>query len=199
MNHLFIFNLLTAMVITTVLLIKLPSVAVKIGLVDHPDDRKQHQGQVPLIGGIAIFVGFGLALLTLDIPLSDYRGLFVGATILVVVGVLDDLHELSSTFRFIAQILAAIAMAEWGGVRLLDLGEISPAGNTVHLNWWSSLLTIFATVGVINALNMIDGLDGLAGSLSLITVISLALLCFIGGNHQSLQVLLCATEVQSDV
>jgi len=195
MSHIFVFHLLTAIILTVLLLLKLPHVALKIGLVDHPDDRKHHDGQIPLIGGIAMFVGFGFTVLTLDIPLNPYRGLFAGAMLLIVVGVLDDLHELSSTIRFLAQILAAIAMAEWGEVRLLDLGQIGPDGGVVNLNWWSSLLTIFATVGVINSLNMIDGLDGLAGSITLVAVIALALAALMAGDNYTLQVLLILIAV----
>jgi UDP-GlcNAc:undecaprenyl-phosphate GlcNAc-1-phosphate transferase len=195
MSHLFVFHLLTAIILTALLLLKLPHVAEKIGLVDHPDDRKHHDGQIPLIGGIAMFIGFGFTLLTLDIPLNPYRGLFAGAMLLIVVGVLDDLHELSSTVRFLAQIIAAIAMAEWGGVRLLDLGQIGPDGGVLNLNWWSSLLTIFATVGAINSLNMIDGLDGLAGSITLVAVIALAAAALMAGDIQTLQVLLILLAV----
>jgi UDP-GlcNAc:undecaprenyl-phosphate GlcNAc-1-phosphate transferase len=195
MNLFLILNLLTAIVVSAALLIKLPPVACKIGLVDHPDARKKHKGSVPLVGGIAMFIGFAMAMLTLDIPLHPYRGLFAGAIILIVVGVLDDLHELHSTPRFLAQILAAIAMAEWGGVRLLDLGYIGPGDSLVQLNWWSSLLTVFATLGVINSLNMIDGLDRLAGSITLVTLTSLAYLAYIGGNDHNLMVLLLLNAV----
>ena len=159
MNYSFVFYPLGAAILTFLLLLKLPHVADKIGLVDSPDHRKHHQGDVPLIGGIAMFIAFSFSVLMLDIPLNHLRGLFAGAMLLIIVGVLDDLHELSSTIRFSAQILAAIFMAEWSSVRLADLGLISPNGEIVNLNWWSSLLTIFAAVGVINSLNMIDGID----------------------------------------
>jgi len=190
MNYTFIFNLLGAAAITAALLVKLPHIAVKMGLIDHPNERKHHGAQIPLIGGIAMFVGFSFTLLTLDIPLSPYRGLFAGAMLLIVVGVLDDLQELSSTIRFLAQIMAAIAMAEGGQVRLLDLGEISPDGGMVNLNWWSSLLTIFAAVGVINALNMIDGIDGLSGAITLVAITALAGAALIGADDNALQILL---------
>ena len=195
MNHLYLFNLLTAVTLATILLLKLPHAAIKTGLVDHPDERKHHKGQIPLIGGIAMFVGFSFTALTLDIPLTPYRGLFAGAMLLIIVGVLDDLHELSSTIRFLGQILAAVAMAEWGGVRLIDLGLISPGGEMVNLNWWSSLLTIFATVGVINSLNMIDGIDGLAGYLTLVTVSALSLLAYLAGDYHDLKILLILFSV----
>ena len=195
MNYVFIINLLAAIFVTAILLLKLPRIGVKMGLVDHPDERKQHAGKIPLVGGIAMFLGFGFTALTLDVPLHPYRGLFAGAILLIIVGVLDDLRELSSTLRFTAQILAAIFMAEWGGVRLIDLGLISPEGELIKLNWWSSLLTVFATVGVINAMNMIDGLDRLAASLAIVTISSLILLTYASGNFADMQVLLILLAV----
>jgi len=197
MDYSFIFYPLSAAILTFVLLLKLPHAADKIGLVDSPDHRKHHEGDVPLIGGIAMFIAFTFSVLMLDISLNHLRGFFAGAILLIIVGVLDDLHELSSTMRFVAQILAAIFMAEWSGVRLTDLGHISPNGEMVNLNWWSSLLTIFATVGVINSLNMIDGIDGLAGYLSLVTVTALLILAYIGGDLVSLKILIILFSVIS--
>jgi len=149
-------------------------VAVRIGLVDEPGDRKSHQGSVPLIGGVAMFCGFTLAALTLDMGLTPYRSFFAAAAILVVVGILDDMHELSSRARFGAQILAAVLMAYWGGVVLHDLGALGSGGSEFVLARWEIVFTIFATVGVINALNMSDGVDGLAGGLGLIALLGMA-------------------------
>lgn len=193
-NH-FLLSLFTAAGLCMLLLARLPRVAKHIGLTDDPDDRKHHEGKIPLIGGIAMFVAFSFSVLLLDMPIGYLRGLFAGAMLLVIVGVLDDLHELSSAARFIAQILAVIFMAEWSGVRLIDLGWISPSGGLVQLNWWSSLLTIFAAVGVMNAVNMIDGVDGLAGSVSLIAVVSMALLAYLSGDIRSARILILLSTV----
>jgi UDP-GlcNAc:undecaprenyl-phosphate GlcNAc-1-phosphate transferase len=149
-------------------------VAVRIGLVDEPTARKSHQGSIPLIGGVAMFCGFALATLTLDMGLMEYRSFFAAAAILVVVGILDDMHELSSRARFGAQILAAGLMAYWGGVVIHDLGVLGSSGTPFTLANWDIVFTVFATVGVINALNMSDGVDGLAGGLSLIALLGLA-------------------------
>ncbi|MDX1513211.1 MAG: MraY family glycosyltransferase, partial [Gammaproteobacteria bacterium] len=160
-------NFLMGFALTLLLLGFLRPVATRIGLVDRPDSRKQHVGQVPLIGGLAMFCGFTLAALTMDQSLTAYRSFFAAAGILVVVGVLDDLRELTSAARFGAQIVAAGLMAWWGGVALHDLGGLRAQQELFELGRWTIPFTIFATVGVINALNMIDGLDGLAGGLSL--------------------------------
>jgi UDP-GlcNAc:undecaprenyl-phosphate GlcNAc-1-phosphate transferase len=148
--------------------------AMRIGLVDEPGGRKPHQGSVPLIGGVAMFCGFALAVSTLDMGLMAYRSFFAAGAILLVAGILDDMCDLSSRVRFSAQILAAVLMAYWGGVVLQDLGALGAGGNAVVLPNWGGLLTVFATVGVINALNMSDGVDGLAGGLSLIALLGMA-------------------------
>lgn len=169
-----VLNYVIAFALTLVLLGFLRRVARRIGLVDRPDARKHHLGQVPLIGGVAMFCGFALAALMLDQSLTFYRSFFAAAGILMVVGILDDLREMTSAARFAAQIVAAGLMAWWGGVALQDLGGLRNGEALFELGPWTVPFTIFATVGVINALNMIDGLDGLAGGLSFITVLALA-------------------------
>ena len=163
-----------ALIVCCGLLHWLRPVAIRIELVDAPSGRKAHQGSVPLVGGVAMFCGFTFAVLTLDMGLMAYRSFFAAAAILVVVGILDDMHELSSRARFGAQILAAALMAYWGGVALHDLGAIGFGGGVIVLSGWEIVFSVFATVGVINALNMSDGLDGLAGGLSLIALLALA-------------------------
>ena len=163
-----------AAALSAALIYLLRPAAFRIGLMDLPNERKTHAGSVPLIGGVAIFGGFALAALTLEAGLAAYTSFFAAAGILVVVGVLDDLHELSSQARFGAQIGAALVMAYWGGVVLHDLGNLGDGESVFLLAGWAIVFTVFATVGVINALNMSDGLDGLAGGLSLIALASLA-------------------------
>ena len=171
------------------LLLLLKPVAVHIGLLDIPDHRKHHDGAIPLIGGIAIFIAITLAMLSLDISLTEYRGFFAAALILMIVGVLDDLHELSTTARFIAQISAALIMALGGGIELSNLGHLLFADSLLTLGWLTLPFTVFATVGVINALNMVDGIDGLAGSVSLISVIGLGIITYSAGDMHSSAIL----------
>lgn len=171
------------------LLFLLKPVAVHIGLLDTPNHRKHHDGAIPLIGGIAIFIAITLAMLSLNIPLTEYRGFFAAALILMIVGVLDDLHELSTTARFIAQITAALIMALGSGIELFNLGHLLFADSLLSLGWLALPFTVFATVGVINALNMIDGIDGLAGSVSLVSVISLGIITYTAGDMHSTTIL----------
>lgn len=179
--------------LATVILVRwCAPLAQRIGLVDRPGGHRNHRGAVPLVGGIAMFCGFMFGVLLLDYPLSPYRPLFAGAALLVIIGVLDDFHELRPLTRFVAQTVAALLMALWGGVWLQDLGALT-GPQTLTLGLWALPLTVFATVGGINAFNMIDGADGLAGGLALIAIMLLALAALItGGADLPLLLLLAA-------
>ena len=170
-----------ALAVTAVLARVLNPLARRIGLVDRIGGHKQHELEVPLVGGIAMFCGFLFALLALDVPLGEYRALFAGGALLVIVGVLDDFSHLPAWSRLIGQVAAALLMTQWGGVVVADLGPLL-GGESVRLGIWAVPFTVFGVVGVINAVNMMDGLDGLAGSISALVVGLLAYLAFFSGQ-----------------
>src|SRR3989338_7073884 len=159
---LFLMSMLVGLFTTYVCIHLLKPVALHIGLIDTPGGRKTHAAPVPLIGGIAIFMGFCFSLLCLNISLSDYRSLLAGSGILVLIGVMDDFHELTPRVRLIGQCLATLLLIEWGHLSVVHLGNLFSFGN-VNLGMWSLLITIVLVLGFINAINMIDGQDGLAG------------------------------------
>lgn len=190
----FIASYLLAFGATLFLLWFLRPLSRRIGLVDVPDRRKTHDRNTPLVGGLAMFVGFSFALLTIDVSLSNLRSFFAGLLVLVVVGVLDDMHDLSSYAKFLAQITAAAFMGLWGNVVLHDLGNIMPWG-LASLGAWSLPFTIFSAVGVINALNMVDGMDGLAGSLALVAILGLIVTALHAGHWADVQILIVTAIV----
>ena len=179
----------------SILLWILEPAARHIGLVDRPGGRKVHAHPTPLIGGVAMALAFAFSITWLPIPLSDYRLLFAGAVLLVTLGVLDDLHELSPKSRLGAQIAAGLIMTLGAGVVLRDLGQLVVPGPLVNLGILAVPLTVFATVGVINAVNMSDGIDGLAASLLLVTVCSLGLISWASGHLPSLGILVLLAGV----
>ena len=144
----------------------LKPMAMHVGLVDTPGGRKKHLIAVPLIGGIAIFMGLCFSLLALDISLRDYRGLLAGSAILLLLGILDDFRELRPRVRLIGQCMAAILLMQSGHLMINQLGNLFFFGG-VNLGVWSVVVTILFVLGIINATNMIDGNDGLAGAVVL--------------------------------
>ena len=163
----------------------------RIGLVDKPGVKKRHKGHVPIVGGIAIFAGFTFSLLLLHtFPLRDLRALIAGSLLLVIIGVIDDVLRLPVLTRFMAQIAAALMMALWTGVVLLNLGELMVPGVVVSLGIFAIPFTVFAVVGVINAANMSDGIDGLLGTMTFFAVAGLSIAAFVAGRTTELSLLL---------
>lgn len=150
--------------LTALMIVWLRRPALRFGLIDHPGGRKRHGDVVPLTGGIAMTIGFFVALAISFPALASYHVLFVSMGVLAAVGVLDDLGEVSPRTKLGVQVLAAVLMTSWGNHFLTSLGDLFARG-PLELNNWAIPLTVFATVAVINAINMFDGLDGLAGGL----------------------------------
>jgi len=168
--------------LTTCLFIwTLQPLAHRIGLIDKPGGRKKHDGNIPLIGGIAIYIGLVVGLMVSPQPIADYKGLLLGGGILLIIGTIDDFFDLKAATRFLAQITAAFIIIFADGVLLTNLGNLFGTG-ALELSWLSTLFTLFAIVGVINATNMSDGMDGLAGGLAFVTVVALSIISF-SQNH----------------
>lgn len=158
---------LTAALITFVLIKVLSPLAMYTGLLDHPGGRKKHSGSVPLIGGVCIFGGvFVAAYLFAEQPLFLRLFLLAGAMI-VFMGVVDDRYELSARFRLVGQFLIACIFVYGLDIRLSSLGNLLGFGE-ISLGWLGYPLTVLSIIGVVNAVNMLDGMDGLVGSIGLL-------------------------------
>ena len=185
---------LLAFLITAAAIALLRPLALRIGLTDKPDARKKHIGEIPLVGGLAIFAGAAVTLygaLVFGQPIASTTGLFAwsGACVLLIaVGVADDMKGLSPGIRFAAEIVAVLIMIYGGGTLLTDLGRLYPDEAIVSLSWLAAPFTVFAAVGVINAFNMSDGLDGLSGNLALVTLLAFGIADGLWGNADRLGV-----------
>jgi len=139
-------------------------ISVRSGVFDYPGDHKAHQSPVPYLGGAAIVLSFAGAVTVavfLRQPTSGIAELVTVlsvAGVLAVVGLADDLAELSPIWRLVAEVCAALIV--WFAV-----GGVSLSG----LPWLDFLFTVFWIVGVANAFNLLDNMDGLAAGLCAIT------------------------------
>jgi len=179
---------LLAFTVTATLIHFLSPQAVRIGLVDRPHGRKQHTAETPLVGGLAIFFGFYISVSLAEIPVSNLPIFMICSLALVIMGVFDDLRDLSFKPRLMVQVLAALGMCFWGKVILQDLGHLGWDDSMLTLGALAIPFTVFATVGVINAVNMSDGLDGLSGSLTLVALGGLAALAALDGRWTEFEV-----------
>ena len=164
-------------------------IAVYFGLVDVPDARKQHQGHIPLIGGLSNYIGVLVAILTV-FPIHDKLFyLLASASLVLIAGLVDDLRNLCVWVRVLIQTLACLIMIKSAGVYVTDLGDLFGLGS-VYLGAWGIPLTIIAVIGLVNAFNMSDGIDGLAGSLALIAIVGVFGFESINGNYRLFDFLL---------
>ncbi|MGI9261116.1 MAG: MraY family glycosyltransferase [Woeseiaceae bacterium] len=174
-----------------------------VGLVDVPNGRKTHEGEIPLVGGLSIYIAAFAATIITGFIMSDgsvlqeNSGFFLAGMLLLLVGVVDDYIELRPVAKLVAQTGAALIMIFGSGVVLRDVGSLGNNGELLSTGVFAIPFTIFATIGVINALNMCDGLDGLAGSLALISLCGFvaASLLFGGGQDIGLLSILAAAVI----
>ena len=147
------------------------TLAFRVGAVDVPKDaRRMHDHPIPRMGGLAIFFGFILSVL-LFLPLTEQlRGMLLGAVVIVILGIFDDIYALPAKPKFLVQILAAL-LAVLAGNRIFFLSNINVFSSDPYwyLGWLSIPVSVFWIVGITNAVNLIDGLDGLACGVSTIS------------------------------
>ena len=174
---------LNAFMATIALIYFASSRAAHVGLLDRPSDRKQHEGEIPLVGGIAIFLGFCLSLFASKTQPPSFLGFAVPGLFLLFWGVIDDVRTLHWRSRFVVQVVAALLMTLWGGTVITSLGALVFTDTSVALGLLSVPFTIVCVVGMINALNMSDGIDGLAGALTLVAIGGFMLVAEFSGGY----------------
>jgi UDP-GlcNAc:undecaprenyl-phosphate GlcNAc-1-phosphate transferase len=179
-----VLSFITSLGLALLFLPRLASIAGRIGLMDQPGDRKNHEEAKPLVGGIGMVMAFVVSSL-LFIPLQGLRGFYAGVIILIIAGFLDDYKELAPSWKFIAQITAALLLIYFSNTILLTFGNLLSFGD-INFGIFAIPMTVFCIVGLSNAINMIDGLDGLAGGISLIGLVSFAILSYLGGHNEML-------------
>ncbi|MDA8620637.1 undecaprenyl/decaprenyl-phosphate alpha-N-acetylglucosaminyl 1-phosphate transferase, partial [Luminiphilus sp.] len=171
---------LTAFFCTLVAIIALAPLARKVGLVDMPTERKQHQDAVPLIGGLAIFIAFLVGALlwgpadnsTVVIKGQSALGVLLGCSaFLVITGMLDDRLHLGVFMRITSEVLVALTIIELLDLRLTYLGDLMGMGLIKMPPTVSYIFTVVAMFGLMNAFNMLDGIDGLLASLVITTIV----------------------------
>lgn len=176
-----IVELLRIFLFTTLFLFFARKVARYIGLVDKPNFRKRHQGLIPLVGGISVFAGICFTFLFADYYIPHSR-LYLGcASVLVLVGALDDRFDISVKIRAAVQAVIAIVMIVVGKLYLSSLGYIFGSWEMV-LGPFGYLLTLFAVWAAINAFNMVDGIDGLLGGLSSVSFAAIGIILWLDGQ-----------------
>lgn len=143
--------------------------AIRFSVVDKPGGRKIHSNATPLMGGLAIYIAFACSIIQNDVYSHELKGIAIGATIVFITGLIDDVKSLPAPLKLAVQVASVIIMIQYGVV-----ADFLP--NT----WWGRsfeiIITILWIVGITNSLNFFDGMDGLATGLTIVSSLFIGLL-----------------------
>ena len=184
--------LAVAFLIALILTPVVRNLAVRMGAVDDPKrdkdaERRMHTRPIPRMGGLAIFLGFLLATLVFLPMTPQLRRILLGAVIVVVLGIFDDIYDLPAKFKLIVQIIAALIVTvgkDGMVIEALSNPNIFSSDPYWVLGWLSYPITVIWVVGMTNAVNLIDGLDGLACGVSSISSLTLLVIALLLGEPQ---------------
>lgn len=143
----------------------------RLGIVATPREDRWHRKPTALLGGIAIYVTFMVAYLTLAPKSPQVFSILAAGSLLFVIGLLDDLIQIKPYTKLVVQLIAAAGVVYSG----------------LHLRWTdneaiNSVITILWLVGITNAVNLLDNMDGLAAGISLIACVFLTVTFLLNGQ-----------------
>lgn len=156
--------------------------------IDKPDERHQHNGNVPNLGGVGMYISFSLSIGLLSsltqLGHSDLRQLlvlFVAIIILFFLGVKDDIIGLSPTKKFIGQTVVSFLVVILTDVRIYSLGGLFGIGELPYII--SVLFSVLIFLTLINGFNLIDGVDGLAATVAVVCSVCFGVFFILDGNN----------------
>lgn len=181
----YLVGLISSFLIAALLVPFVKKLAIRIGAVDNPKEekRKIHKAVMPRGGGVAIFISFVLVSLALvGVFPKPFVGMIIAGTIVLIVGLIDDVRRLNPWVKLAVQIVAALIATIGFGIGIESI--TNPFGNTLvfdipnanlsllgiqlSFNWIAASLAVLWLVGMTNTINFLDGIDGLSGGVSAI-------------------------------
>ena len=185
--------LLVALVVSFLMTPVVKTFAYKVGAIDVPKDaRRMHKVPIPRLGGLAIFIGFMVSILLFSEITPELRSILLGAVIIVVLGVVDDIMALPAMLKFVVQIVAAL-IPSTHGVTILAFSNPNIFSDNLYwvLGSLSIPFTVLWIVAITNSVNLIDGLDGLANGVSAISATTMLVIALVS-DQSAVAVVLAA-------
>lgn len=178
----FLVPVITTFIIALIMTPLVKKLAIRIGAIDKPNERKVHKKLMPRMGGLAIYTSFLIGVALFPPDMIDIWPIILGASLIIVMGIADDIVTLSARVKFLGQIVAALIPVLAG----IQIEYITiPNGEIIEFGYLAIPITLFWIVAITNAINLIDGLDGLAAGVSSIALISMSTLALSLGNLEA--------------
>lgn len=186
MNSHILVAFILAFILTFVTTPFVKNLAFRIGAVDVPrDSRRMHKKPTARLGGLAIYLGFIVSAIIFSDKTPEFIGVIIGCTLIVVLGIFDDIYALGAKFKLLVQIVAALIPVLLGlRVEFIKVPEFLSSYGYLSLGWLSIPVTVIWIVGITNAINLLDGLDGLACGVSSISALTLLVIAIIVGEPE---------------
>lgn len=162
-------------------------IAIFVGAMDEPNERKVHKQPIPRLGGLGIFAGLLFGYMLFGEPSELMNSILISSFIIVLTGFIDDIKPIPAKYKFIGQLIGACIIVFYGNLRMEN---ISALGFYAKFGMFSDIITLFFILGCINCINLIDGLDGLAGGISAIYFLTIGIITTVKG-YFGLEFILC--------
>ncbi len=163
-------------------------IAIHIGALDYPNERKVHKEPMPRLGGLAIYLAFIIGYAFFGQVNTQMLSILIGGFVIILTGLIDDIHPIRARYKLLAQIFAVLFVVIYGQIYFT---EISFLGIHFYVNKYVSyILSSIFIVAITNAINLIDGLDGLATGVSSIYFTTIAIIALILNRSTGLDIVL---------
>ena len=162
-------------------------IAIFVGAMDEPNERKVHKQVIPRLGGLGMFAGLLLGYMLFGEPSDLMNSILIGSFVIIITGFIDDIKPIPAKYKFIGQLIAACIIVFYGNLKMED---ISAFGFYAEFGMFAEIITLFFILGCINCINLIDGLDGLAGGISAIYFLTIGIITTVKG-YFGLEFVLC--------
>lgn len=169
-----ILSFVITMIIATMLVPLVNKAGEKLAIVAKKNERTVHVQEVTRIGGYAIYLSFLVGTVVFLKTDPQINAILIGGFLVFMVGLYDDIHDLSPKIKIIVELIAAVIVINYGGISLQGFDALPP----IVL----SIITIIWIIGITNAINLIDGLDGLSAGISIIVLITISLTSLTSGR-----------------
>jgi UDP-GlcNAc:undecaprenyl-phosphate GlcNAc-1-phosphate transferase len=186
----FILSLFFAALLTTVLIPVCMRAGFKAGMVDIPNARKVHSEAIPRTGGIALVIGTLIPFVATTHMDSTAFGIGLGAVLILILGIFDDLLDLDYRLKLFGQIAVVVLTLSVSGLRFSIVSELWPESG-FDASFPTFLLSVVFLLATINAINLADGLDGLAAGICLLIFTSTGFLAYIQNGQGALGLCIC--------
>lgn len=182
-----ILMILTTFIFTALFIPIVKKIAIFIGAMDIPNERKVHKKPMPRLGGLGIYGGFLLGYMLFGQHSVQMNAILIGSFIILVTGIIDDIKPVPAKYKLLGQIAGAAVIPLYGGIVLQD---VSAFGLYLNFGIFAVPITIIFIVAIINCINLIDGLDGLCGGITSIYFLTVGIIGMLLNNSNGLDITL---------